>query len=102
MKTVTYDCNGTQLSFETGRMAKQADGSVVVRMGDTVVLVTAVCSRRPTDRDFLPLFVEYREKLYAAGRIPGGCCTTFSTRWSGTTTSTFTFGRKSTTYSAPR
>jgi len=72
MKTVTYDCNGTQLSFETGRMAKQADGSVVVRMGDTVVLVTAVCSRRPTDRDFLPLFVEYREKLYAAGRIPGG------------------------------
>ncbi|MCZ6765960.1 MAG: polyribonucleotide nucleotidyltransferase [bacterium] len=72
MKTVTYDCNGTQLSFETGRMAKQADGSVVVRMGDTVVLVTAVCSRRPTDRDYLPLFVEYREKLYAAGRIPGG------------------------------
>jgi polyribonucleotide nucleotidyltransferase len=53
-------------------MAKQADGSVLLRMGDTVVLVTVVCSRTPTDRDFLPLFVEYREKLYAAGRIPGG------------------------------
>lgn len=53
-------------------MAKQADGSVLMRMGDTVVLVTVVCSKTPTDRDFLPLFVEYREKLYAAGRIPGG------------------------------
>jgi polyribonucleotide nucleotidyltransferase len=53
-------------------MAKQADGSVVLRLGDTVVLVTAVCAKKPTDRDFLPLFVEYREKFYASGRIPGG------------------------------
>lgn len=44
----------------------------MLRMGDTVVLVTAVCANTPTDRDYLPLFVEYREKLYAAGRIPGG------------------------------
>jgi polyribonucleotide nucleotidyltransferase len=58
--------------MESGRMAKQADGSVLLRMGDTVVLVTVVCSKTPTDRDFLPLFVEYREKQYAAGRIPGG------------------------------
>ena len=72
MKTVTSTTNGVEFSIETGRMAKQADGSVVLRQGDTVVLVTAVASRNPTDRDFLPLFVEYREKLYAAGRIPGG------------------------------
>jgi len=72
MKTVSYSANGVQLSLESGRLAKQADGSVLLRLGDTVVLVTVVCSRTPTDRDFLPLFVEYREKLYAAGRIPGG------------------------------
>jgi polyribonucleotide nucleotidyltransferase len=72
MKSVTYSSNGVQLSLETGRLAKQADGSVLLRMGDTVVLVTAVCSTTPTPKDFLPLFVEYREKLYAAGRIPGG------------------------------
>ncbi len=53
-------------------MAKQADGSVLIRMGDTVLLVTAVASPKPTDLDFFPLYVEYREKLYAAGRIPGG------------------------------
>ncbi|MDH3217817.1 MAG: polyribonucleotide nucleotidyltransferase, partial [Candidatus Krumholzibacteria bacterium] len=72
MKTVSYSISGVQLTLESGRLAKQADGSVLLRMGDTVVLVTVVCSRKPTDRDFLPLFVEYREKLYAAGRIPGG------------------------------
>jgi polyribonucleotide nucleotidyltransferase len=72
MKTVTYSANGVQISMESGRLAKQADGSVLLRMGDTVVLVTVVCSHTPTERDFLPLFVEYREKLYAAGRIPGG------------------------------
>jgi polyribonucleotide nucleotidyltransferase len=53
-------------------MAKQADGSVVVRMGDTMVLVTVVADDRPSDRDFFPLFVEYREKFYSSGRIPGG------------------------------
>jgi polyribonucleotide nucleotidyltransferase len=53
-------------------MAKQADGSVVVRMGDTMVLVAVVAAHKMTDRDFFPLTVEYREKFYAAGRIPGG------------------------------
>jgi len=64
--------NGHDFGIETGRMAKQADGSVVVTMGDTMVLVTVVASQRPTDRDFFPLFVEYREKFYSAGKIPGG------------------------------
>jgi polyribonucleotide nucleotidyltransferase len=64
--------NGRTLSLETGRMAKQADASVVVRMGDTMVLVTVVAAQQESDRDFFPLFVEYREKFYAAGRIPGG------------------------------
>jgi polyribonucleotide nucleotidyltransferase len=72
MTTVTSVINGIDFSIETGRMAKQADGAVLLRHGDTVVLVTVVSSRTATDRDFLPLFVEYREKLYAAGRIPGG------------------------------
>jgi polyribonucleotide nucleotidyltransferase len=72
MKTVKYSKDGRDLTIETGRMAKQADGSVLVRMGDTVVLVTVVANPTPTEKDFLPLFVEYREKLYAAGRIPGG------------------------------
>ncbi len=72
MEQVSGTINGEKITIETGRMAKQADGSVLVSLGGTVVLVTAVASRQPTDRDFLPLFVEYREKLYAAGRIPGG------------------------------
>jgi polyribonucleotide nucleotidyltransferase len=64
---------GSTLSIETGRLAKQANGSVVVRFGDTVVLVTACYA--PTERagiDFLPLTVDYREYTYASGRIPGG------------------------------
>ena len=60
-----------ELSIETGKMAKQADGSVVVRYGDTILLVTAVSLRDKRDVDFLPLTVEYQEKLYSAGRIPG-------------------------------
>jgi polyribonucleotide nucleotidyltransferase len=61
-----------ELSLETGRVAKQADGAVVVRYGDTMVLVTAVCAKEPREGiDFLPLTVEYREAAYAAGRIPG-------------------------------
>ena len=72
MTTVKSVVDGIDLSIETGRMAKQADGSVLVRLGDTVVLVTVVASRTPSDKDFQPIFVEYREKLYAAGRIPGG------------------------------
>src|SRR5437667_2636227 len=64
---------GKELSIETGRMAKQADGAVVVRYGDTIVLVTAVASGsiRP-GVDFMPLTVDYLEKTSAAGRIPGG------------------------------
>src|SRR5580765_7450428 len=64
---------GKELTIETGRMAKQADGSVVVRYGDTMVLVTAVASAslRP-GVDFMPLTCDYLEKTSAAGRIPGG------------------------------
>jgi polyribonucleotide nucleotidyltransferase len=61
------------LSIETGRLAKQSDGGVVVRMGDTMVLVTACHSSSPREGiDFLPLTVDYREYTYASGRIPGG------------------------------
>ena len=61
------------LSIETGRLAKQADGSVVVRLGDTMVLVTACHASSPREGiDFLPLTVDYREYTYASGRIPGG------------------------------
>lgn len=63
------------LIFETGRMAKQAHGAVMVQYGGTVVLVTAVMSKEPReggDIDFVPLTVEYQEKTYAAGKIPGG------------------------------
>ncbi len=59
--------------LETGEIARQADGAVMVNMDDTVVLVTVVVDKRPgSERDFLPLTVEYQEKTYAAGRIPGG------------------------------
>jgi polyribonucleotide nucleotidyltransferase len=61
------------LSIETGKMAKQADGAVVVRLGDTVVLATACAQREPrVGVDFLPLTVDYREGNYAGGKIPGG------------------------------
>ncbi|OAV84617.1 hypothetical protein PTTG_31154, partial [Puccinia triticina 1-1 BBBD Race 1] len=60
------------LSVETGKVAKQADGSVVIRYGDTMLLVTAVSARTAREGlDFFPLTVEYRESTYAAGRIPG-------------------------------
>jgi polyribonucleotide nucleotidyltransferase len=61
------------ISIETGRLAKQADGSVVVRSGDTMVLVTACAAATPREGiDFLPLTVDYKEYTYASGRIPGG------------------------------
>ena len=60
------------ISIETGKLAKQAHGSVVVRSGDTMVLVAASRAANPRDVDFLPLTVDYREYAYAAGRIPGG------------------------------
>ncbi|MHB9040818.1 MAG: polyribonucleotide nucleotidyltransferase [Melioribacteraceae bacterium] len=61
-----------KLIFETGKLAKQANGSVMVRYGDTMVLVTAVAGDLRPDVDFFPLSVEYREKAFAAGKIPGG------------------------------
>jgi polyribonucleotide nucleotidyltransferase len=61
-----------KISFETGKLAKQAHGSVIVRSGDTMVLVAASRAANPRDVDFLPLTVDYREYAYASGRIPGG------------------------------
>ncbi len=70
---VSGEIGGRPLVFQTGKVAKQADGSVLVSQGDTVVLVTAVMSDEPReDIDFFPLLVEYRERAYAAGKIPGG------------------------------
>lgn len=64
---------GREFTIETGRIAKQADGAVLVTQGETVVLVTAVSARKPREgADFFPLTVDYREYGYAAGRIPGG------------------------------
>ncbi len=64
---------GKTLQFETGRFAKQADGAVMVRYADTMVLATVVSQREPKlDKDFFPLQVEYREKTASAGKIPGG------------------------------
>ena len=70
-KSIPY--GDKELVIETGRVARQADGAVIVSLGDTVVLVTAVSRRKPAEHlDFFPLTVEYQEKTYAAGKIPGG------------------------------
>jgi len=71
---VTVDLvGGKQITFETGKLAKQAHGSVVARHGDNVVLATAVANQEPREGiDFFPLTVDYREYTYAGGRIPGG------------------------------
>lgn len=63
---------GRTLKIETGRMARQADGAVTVQYGDTMILATAVSEREPTDFGYFPLMVDYREKGYAAGKVPGG------------------------------
>ena len=71
--SVQIQVNNTPLTIETGKVAKQADGAVVVRCGGTMVLSTVVATKTALEgRDFLPLTVEYREKAYAGGRIPGG------------------------------
>ncbi len=69
----SFEVGGRTISIETGRLARQADGAVLVRIGDTVVLATAVVSDKAREGiDFLPLVVNYQEKAYAAGKIPGG------------------------------
>jgi polyribonucleotide nucleotidyltransferase len=71
--TVSVEIGGQEITFETGRLAKQADGAVAVRSGDTMILATAVGrpDTRP-DADFFPLTVDVEERMYAAGKIPGG------------------------------
>ncbi|ADW19053.1 polyribonucleotide nucleotidyltransferase [Desulfobulbus propionicus DSM 2032] len=69
--TVETEIGGRTIAFETGKMAKQANGSVVVSSGDTKVLVTVVAESESKDMGFLPLTIEYQERMYAAGRIPG-------------------------------
>ena len=71
--TVSVDVGGQEIVFETGRLAKQADGAVLVRSGDTMILATAVGrpDARP-DADFFPLTIDVEERMYAAGKIPGG------------------------------
>ncbi|MEK9788558.1 MAG: polyribonucleotide nucleotidyltransferase, partial [Flavobacteriaceae bacterium] len=64
--------DGRTITLETGKLAKQADGSVVVKMGNCMLLATAVSARKASPVDFLPLTVDYREKFAAAGRFPGG------------------------------
>jgi polyribonucleotide nucleotidyltransferase len=73
VKKIELDFHGRPLSIEIGRLAKQADGAALVQYGETVVLVTAVAARDlKLDTDFFPLTVDYQEKTFAAGKIPGG------------------------------
>jgi len=69
---VSVEVGGRRLILETGKVAKQANGAILARYGDTVVLTTACMAAQANDRDFLPLTVDYRENTYAAGKIPGG------------------------------
>jgi polyribonucleotide nucleotidyltransferase len=69
---VTVEVGGRPLVLETGKIAKQANGAITARYGDTVVLTTACMASAMNDRDFLPLTVDYRENTYSAGKIPGG------------------------------
>ena len=72
VEQTSLELGGRKLTFETGKMAKQAHGAIVARYGDTVVLATACMDTHATEKDFLPLTVDYREYTYAAGKIPGG------------------------------
>jgi polyribonucleotide nucleotidyltransferase len=69
---VEMDLAGRTFSLETGKVARQASGAVVARYGDTVVLATVMCAASKRDLDFFPLYVDYREMTYAAGKFPGG------------------------------
>src|ERR1700680_2719890 len=71
-RQVTVEVGGRPLILETGKIAKQANGAILARYGDTVVLTTACMASTANDRDFLPLTVDYREYTYSAGKIPGG------------------------------
>ena len=71
--SVEIDWGGRPLKLETGKIARQADGAVLATYGETIVLATVVAAKSPREGvDFLPLTVDYQEKTYAAGRIPGG------------------------------
>ena len=69
---VQVEIGGRTLTLETGKIARQANGAIVAKYGDTQLLVTACMENRANDRDFLPLTVDYRENTYSAGKIPGG------------------------------
>src|ERR1700739_2392776 len=69
---ISIEVGGRPLILETGKIAKQANGAVTARYGDTILLVSACMANKPNDRDFLPLTVDYRENTYSAGKIPGG------------------------------
>src|SRR5690554_8165026 len=72
-KSYSMELAGRTLTVDVGRMAAQANGAVLMHYGDTVVLSTATASEKPREGiDFFPLSVEYEEKLYAVGKIPGG------------------------------
>ena len=71
--TVPVTVGGSEITFETGKLAKQADGAVLVRSGETMVLATAVGRTEAREgADFFPLTVDVEERMYAAGKIPGG------------------------------
>src|ERR1700761_91725 len=72
VEQVSLEVGGRKLTFETGKMARQAHGAVVARYGDTMVLATACMDSKAAEKDFLPLTVDYREFTYSAGKIPGG------------------------------
>lgn len=72
MNRIEMELGGRRLVLETGRLAKQANAAVKVEYGDTVVLCTVTASKEPKDLDFFPLTVNYEERLYAVGKIPGG------------------------------
>ena len=71
--TVSFQYGSHSVTLETGKVARQASGAVIVSMGDTVVIATVVGRKgNDPDRDFFPLTVDYQERTYAAGKIPGG------------------------------
>lgn len=70
-KKIDVEVGSQTITFETGKLAKQTDGSAVVSCGDTMILVTAVAEKKSKNMGFLPLTIEYQERMYAAGRIPG-------------------------------